>query len=75
MARKEHSKAIEFFDQAIGIKPDHPQARCRRGLAHYHCGRYRQAFLDLQRAYKLDPEIPNIRRLVQMAIRKLEDSG
>lgn len=74
MARKEHSKAIEFFDQAIGIKPDHPQARCRRGLAHYHCGRYRQAFLDLQRAYKLDPEIPNIRRLVQMAIRKLEDS-
>ncbi|MEC7241738.1 MAG: tetratricopeptide repeat protein [Myxococcota bacterium] len=74
MARKEHAKAIEFFDEAIGIKADHPQARCRRGLAHYHCGRYRQAFLDLQRAYKLDPEIPNIRRLVQMAIRKLEDS-
>ena len=74
MARKEHAKAIEFFDKAIALKPDHPQARCRRGLAHYHCGRYRQAFLDLQRAYKLDPEIPNIRRLVQMAIRKLEDS-
>ena len=74
MARKEHTKAIEFFDQAIALQPEHPQARCRRGLAHYHCGRFRQAFLDLQRAYKLDPEIPNIRRLVQMAIRKLEES-
>ena len=74
-ARKNHNQAIAFFDQAIAIESNHAQARCRRGLAHYHSGRYRQAFLDLQRAYKLDPEIPNIRRLVQMAIRKLEESA
>jgi len=74
-ARKNHDQAITFFDQAIDIESNHAQARCRRGLAHYHSGRYRQAFLDLQRAYKLDPEIPNIRRLVQMAIRKLEENA
>ena len=74
-ARKNHDQAITFFDQAIDLESNHAQARCRRGLAHYHSGRYRQAFLDLQRAYKLDPEIPNIRRLVQMAIRKLEENA
>jgi tetratricopeptide (TPR) repeat protein len=74
-ARRDHPQAIDYFDQAIALESDHAQARCRRGMAHYHSGRYRQAFLDLQRAYKLDPEIPNIRRLVQMAIRKLEENS
>lgn len=73
-ARKKHAQAIEAFDQAIALESNHAQARCRRGMAHYHTGLYRQAFLDLQRAYKLDPEIPNIRRLVQLAIRKLEET-
>jgi len=73
-ARKKHAQAIEAFDQAITLESNHAQARCRRGMAHYHTGLYRQAFLDLQRAYKLDPEIPNIRRLVQLAIRKLEET-
>jgi TolA-binding protein len=74
-ARKKHAQAIEAFDQAIALESNHAQARCRRGTAHYHTGLYRQAFLDLQRAYKLDPEIPNIRRLVQLAIRKLEETS
>ena len=74
-ARRDHPQAIVHFDEAISMESNHAQARCRRGMAHYHSGRFRQAFLDLQRAYKLDPEIPNIRRLVQMAIRKLEESG
>jgi len=53
----------------------HAMARCRRGISHYYRKNYRQAFLDLQRAYNLDPDIPNIRKYVQMAIKKLEREG
>jgi len=74
-ARKEYSRAIEFFDQAIELDNSHAMARCRRGISYYYKKSYRQAFLDLQKAYTLDPEIPNIRKYVQMAIKKLERSG
>ena len=74
-ARKEYSRAIEFFDQAIELDSSHAMARCRRGISFYYKKSYRQAFLDLQKAYTLDPEIPNIRKYVQMAIKKLERSG
>ena len=47
-------------------------ARCRRGISHYYRKNYRQAFQDLQRAYALDPEIPNIRKYVQMVVKKME---
>lgn len=74
-ARKEYTRAIEFFDQAIELDSGHAMARCRRGISYYYKKSYRQAFLDLQKAYTLDPEIPNIRKYVQMAIKKLERSG
>lgn len=74
-ARKEYTRAIEFFDQAVEMDNDHAMARCRRGISYYYKKSYRQAFLDLQKAYTLDPDIPNIRKYVQMAIKKLERSG
>lgn len=74
-ARKEYTRAIEFFDQAVEMDSEHAMARCRRGISYYYKKSYRQAFLDLQKAYTLDPDIPNIRKYVQMAIKKLERSG
>lgn len=74
-ARKDYGRAIEFFDHAIELDATHAMARCRRGISYYYKKAYRQAFLDLQKAYTLDPEIPNIRKYVQMAIKKLERSG
>ena len=74
-ARKEYTRAIEFFDQAVEMDAEHAMARCRRGISYYYKKSYRQAFLDLQKAYTLDPDIPNIRKYVQMAIKKLERSG
>ncbi|GEM_PF-5739352 len=74
-ARKEYQRAIECFDHALERQPGHAMARCRRGISHYQRKNYRQAFLDLQRAYNLDPNIPNIRKYVQMAIKKLEREG
>ncbi|MFN7143889.1 MAG: tetratricopeptide repeat protein, partial [Myxococcota bacterium] len=71
-ARKEYKRAIEFYDQAVELDGSHAMARCRRGISHYYRKNYRQAFQDLQRALALDPEIPNIRKYVQMAQKKLE---
>jgi tetratricopeptide (TPR) repeat protein len=71
-ARKEYKRAIEFYDQAVEIDGSHAMARCRRGISHYYRKNYRQAYQDLQRALALDPEIPNMRKYVQMAQKKLE---
>jgi tetratricopeptide (TPR) repeat protein len=73
LARHDYDRAIQRFDSAIELDDTHAIARSRRGVSHYYAHSYRQAFLDLQRAYHLDPELPNIRQLVQMAIRKIED--
>ena len=73
LARHDYERAIQRFDSAIELDDAHAIARSRRGVSHYYTHSYRQAFLDLQRAYHLDPELPNIRQLVQMAIRKIED--
>jgi lipoprotein NlpI len=71
-ARKEYRRAIEFYDQAVELDGSHAMARCRRGISHYYRKNFRQAFQDLQRAYSLDPEIPNIRKYVQMAVKNME---
>jgi tetratricopeptide (TPR) repeat protein len=73
LARHDYERAIQRFDSAIELDDAHAIARSRRGVSHYYTHSYRQAFLDLQKAYHLDPELPNIRQLVQMAIRKIED--
>lgn len=71
-ARKEYKRAIEFYDQAVELDGAHAMARCRRGISHYYRKNFRQAFQDLQRANALDPEIPNIKKYVQMALKKME---
>ena len=71
-ARKEFRRAIDFYDQAVAFDAGHAMARCRRGISHYYRKNYRQAFEDLQRAASLDPDIPNIRKYVQMAVKKME---
>jgi tetratricopeptide (TPR) repeat protein len=73
LARHDYERAIQRFDSAIELDEAHAIARSRRGVSHYYTHSYRQAFLDLQKAYHLDPELPNIRQLVQMAIRKIEN--
>jgi TolA-binding protein len=70
--RKEYKRAIEFYDQALEMNGQHAMARCRRGISYYYRKNYRQAFHDLQAAFRLDPEIPNIRKYVQMAMKKMD---
>ncbi|HNH49559.1 MAG TPA: tetratricopeptide repeat protein, partial [Myxococcota bacterium] len=70
--RKEYKRAIEFYDHALELDGSHAMARCRRGISHYYRKTYRQAVQDLQAAFRLDPEIPNIKKYVQMAMKKLD---
>ncbi len=71
-ARKEYKRAIEFYDQAVELDGEHAMARCRRGISHYYRKNYRQAYQDLKRAEELDREIANIKKYVQMALKKME---
>jgi hypothetical protein len=70
-ARKEYKRAIEFYDHAIELDGSHAMARCKRGLSHYYRKNYRQAVQDLERALALDPEIPNIRKYLQMVNKRM----
>ncbi len=72
VARRDYGTAVDRFDEALARDANHAMARCRRGISHYYQQNHRQAYLDLQRAFNLDPEIPNIRRFVQLAVSKLE---
>ncbi len=71
-ARKEYRRAIDFYDQALELDAALAMARCRRGICHHYRRNHRAAFQDLQKAYALDPDIPNIRKYVQMAVKAME---
>jgi len=73
-ARKEYLRAIQFFDTALELDDKNAWAYCYRGICHHYRKKHKDAFQDLQKAYSLDPEIPNIRRYVQMAVKAMEKS-
>ena len=66
-ARKDYRKAIEHFDAALTMDSKHAMAYCRRGISHYYRKNYKQALTDLNKAQKLDQDIPNIRTFITMA--------
>lgn len=68
--RKDYRKAIEYFDAALQMSPNHAMAHCRRGISHYYRKNYRDAVVDLEKANKLDSDIPNISSFISMAKRK-----
>ena len=68
--RKDYRKAIECFDTALQMSPNHAMAFCRRGISHYYRKNYQQALVDLEKASSIDPDIPNIASFISMAKRK-----
>jgi len=68
--RKDYRKAIEYFDTALKMAPNHAMAFCRRGISHYYRKNYKDALGDLEKANKLDSDIPNIASFISMAKRK-----
>ncbi|MEA5462803.1 tetratricopeptide repeat protein [Leptothoe sp. PORK10 BA2] len=50
-----YQEAINFFDRALAISPNHPQALKNRALTYVHLGQTRAALVDLDRLIDLDP--------------------
>lgn len=73
-ARKEYSRAIEFYTDALRELPEHAMAICRRGICHYYKRNFDKAMTDLENAYRLDKSIPNIATYVVMAKKKVKST-
>ena len=71
-ARKEYSRAVEFYTDALRELPEHAMAICRRGICHYYKRSFTKALADLENAYRLDKSIPNIATYVVMAKKKVK---
>ncbi len=70
--QKDYTAAIEQYDTCLQLDDAMAQAYCNRGLSYYYLKNYKKSFLDLQKAYKLDPEIPNIKKYLQMVMKVLK---
>ncbi|MEO0431867.1 MAG: tetratricopeptide repeat protein [Cyanobacteria bacterium J06656_5] len=51
-----HQEAISFFERALALSPNHPQALKSRALTYVHLGQTRAALVDLDRLIDLDPK-------------------
>ena len=71
-ARKEYSRAVEFYTDALRELPEHAMAICRRGICYYYKRNFVEALTDLENAYRLDKSIPNIATYVVMAKKKVK---
>lgn len=70
--RKQFNKAIRYYSQCLTLDDRLAQAYCNRGLSLYYQKNYKKAFLDLMRAYELDPELPNIRKYLKLVKNKVK---
>ncbi|MFP6640196.1 MAG: tetratricopeptide repeat protein, partial [Myxococcota bacterium] len=55
MVRYEVPKALQAFNEALAILPDHPSALLERGAAYYYEGDHAGSVADLERATQLIP--------------------
>ena len=65
-ARKDYTRAVARYDQALDRDQGHTMALCRRGICHHYRGRPDLALADLVLARDLDPTIPSIDAYVAM---------
>jgi hypothetical protein len=70
-ARKDYTRAIGYFDDALHIMPRHAQALSRRGMSHYYKRNYADALRDLELAKSVDPSIPGVDTYISRARKKL----
>ena len=66
-ARKDYSRSVNYYTEAISLDPNYAMAFCRRGMSHYYKKNYIGAIDDLNRAQHLDAQIPNITMYLKRA--------
>jgi hypothetical protein len=65
-ARKDYSRAIAHYSDALSIEPTLALTLCRRGICHHYKRQPDRAIDDLRAAQRIDPEMPNIERYIHM---------
>ncbi len=70
--RKQFNKAIRHYTQCLKLDDKLAQAYCNRGLSYYYQKNYKKAFLDLMRAYDIDPDLPNIKKYLKLVRNKVK---
>ena len=73
--RKQFNKAIRHYTQCLKLDGELAQAFCNRGLSYYYQSNYKKAFLDLMKAYELDPKLPNIKKYLKLVRDKVKSGG
>lgn len=67
-----HAAAIACYGKALQAAPDHPRTMYNMGKALWLCERAEDAYALLQRAYEMDPELPDRRRILGMLKDRVE---
>ena len=65
-ARKDYSRAVQHYTDALERDPGHAMALCRRGICQHYRRRPDSALDDLRSAARINPEIANIDRYIRM---------
>ncbi len=73
--RRQFNKAIKNYSDALKFDDKLAEAWCRRGLSYYYQKNYKQAYLDLFRAYDIKPDLPKIKNFLKLVRNKLEQTG
>ena len=73
--RRQFNKAIKNYSQALKYDDKLAEAWCRRGLSYYYQKNYKKAYLDLFRAYDINPNLPKIKNFLKLVRNKLEETG
>ena len=71
--RRQFNKAIKNYSQALKYDDKLAEAWCRRGLSYYYQKNYKKAYLDLFRAYDINPNLPKIKNFLKLVRNKLEE--
>jgi len=69
-----YAMAIACYDKALQVAPDHPQTLYNMSKALWLCERVEDAYALLQKAYKIDPELPDCGGILEMLKDRIEFS-
>jgi tetratricopeptide (TPR) repeat protein len=68
-ALNQKQQAMQDFDQALNINPDHGTALLNRGSLHNGLGEYQLAIQDFDRLFQLNPDIAAVRGTIAYRMR------
>jgi len=73
--KQRFARAAEFFEQAVGVDADFPQAQYSLGIAYFNAQQYEKAVAPLSRVLSAGSDAGDIRRMLALAYLNTETYG